>query len=57
MADAAPVLIIYSGVDGSSSFVNKTWLEFTGRRLEDEPGEGYAETFHPDHREAVIQKY
>jgi PAS domain S-box-containing protein len=57
IADAAPVLIIYSGIDGSSSFVNKTWLDFTGRNLEDEIGEGYLDVFHPDYRESVMEKY
>ncbi len=57
IADAAPVLIIYTGDDGSVLFVNKTWLEFTGRELEDELVEGYIETFHPDYREAALVKY
>lgn len=57
IADAAPVLIIYSGVDGASSFVNKTWLEFTGRTLADELGDGFAEMFHPDYRETVLREY
>jgi PAS domain S-box-containing protein len=37
--------------------VNDTWLEFTGRSFEDEIGEGFAETFHPDFRENVIRTY
>jgi PAS domain S-box-containing protein len=57
IANSAPVLIVCSGVDGARSFVNKTWLEFTGRTLEEELGDGYADTFHPDFREAVIETY
>jgi PAS domain S-box-containing protein len=57
IADAAPVMIIYSDADGGSSFVNKTWLEFTGRSLPDELGEGFAENFHPDHRNRVMHAY
>jgi PAS domain S-box-containing protein len=57
IADAAPVMILYSGVDGGNSFVNKAWLEFTGRRLADELGDGYADSFHPEHRERVLDSY
>ncbi len=57
IANSAPVLIIYSGTDGSCSFVNKTWLEFTGRTLEEEIGEGFEEAFHPDHRQRVMELY
>lgn len=57
IADCAPVLIAYGDVDGGSSFVNKAWLEFTGRDFEEELGDGFADTFHPDHRERVMQAY
>ena len=57
IANYAPVMIIYSGVDGGAVFVNKAWLDFTGRRLEDELGTGYAETFHPDFRGRAVETY
>jgi PAS domain S-box-containing protein len=57
IANSAPVMIIYAGVDGGSSFVNKAWLEFTGRTSAEELGDGFADTFHPDHRERVLQSY
>jgi PAS domain S-box-containing protein len=57
IANCAPVMIIYSGVDGGSSFVNRAWLEFTGRNLAEELGDSYAETFHPDCRERVMETY
>jgi len=57
IANAAPVMIICSGIDGVPMFVNKAWLEFTGRTLEDEIGEGFAEMFHPDFRDAAIGRY
>jgi PAS domain S-box-containing protein len=53
----APVMIISGGVDGDAVFVNNAWLEFTGRALEDELGPGYADSFHPDHRERVAETY
>ncbi len=57
IANYAPVMIMYSGVDGGAVFVNKAWLEFTGRSIEDELGPGYAETFHPDYRERVMETH
>jgi PAS domain S-box-containing protein len=57
IANFAPVMIIYSGSDGSVSFVNKAWLAFTGRGLEEELEDGYTETFHPDHRDRVEAAY
>ena len=57
IANSAPVMIIFSGVDGGSSFVNKIWLEFTGRTFSEELGDGFADTFHPDFRDRVVSIY
>ncbi len=46
MADAAPVLLWMSERDGLCTFFNRTWLEFTGRSLEEEWGVGWAEGVH-----------
>ena len=57
IANSMPVMLMYSGADAGSSFVNRAWLEFTGREFGDELGDGFADTFHPDHRERVVQVY
>jgi PAS domain S-box-containing protein len=46
MADAAPVLLWMSRTDGLCTFFNQTWLDFTGRSLEEEWGVGWAEGVH-----------
>ena len=46
MANAAPVMIWMSNADKRCTFFNKGWLDFTGRTLENELGEGWTEGVH-----------
>jgi len=60
MADFAPVLVWMSNAEGRFVFVNRTWVEFTGRALGDELGTGWTERLHPDDREhcrEVIERH
>jgi PAS domain S-box-containing protein len=57
MADSSPVLLWLSGIDGKCTFFNSTWLEFTGRTLEQEHGEGWAEGVHPEDFERLMTEY
>lgn len=57
LADTAPVLIWTSGVDALCDFCNKTWLDFTGRRMEQELGNGWRDGVHPDDRAGCLDTY
>lgn len=48
VADIAPVMIWMSGTDKEGVFFNKGWLEFTGRSVNQELGEGWLKGVHPD---------
>jgi PAS domain S-box-containing protein len=57
VANAAPVMIWMSGPDKLCTFFNKSWLEFTGRSLEQEMGNGWSEGVHPDDLQRSLKIY
>ena len=57
MADTAPALIWMTDTDKSYTYFNKPWLEFRGRTLEQEIGEGWMEGVHPQDVEHTKEIY
>ena len=57
MADTAPVMIWMSGTDKLRTFFNRQWLEFTGRSLDQELGNGWSKSVHLDDVEQCLRTY
>lgn len=54
MAEWAPVMIWLADRDGRSVYFNRRWLEFRGRKLEDELGMAWIDGVHPDDRDQCV---
>jgi len=57
VANTAPVMIWMSGPDKLCTYFNQPWLDFTGRSLEAELGEGWTDSVHPEDRQSCFEIY
>ncbi|MBF0492557.1 MAG: PAS domain-containing sensor histidine kinase [Deltaproteobacteria bacterium] len=57
LADSVPVLIWMAGPDKKHFYFNKTWLNFTGRSLEQEIGDAWATGLHPEDLKFYFKTY
>ncbi|HEX5748840.1 MAG TPA: PAS domain-containing protein [Archangium sp.] len=57
MADTAPVLLWMSEPDKGFNYFNRPWLDFTGQTLEQQRGEGWAASVHPEDRSRCLESH
>ena len=57
LADAAPVMIWMSGLQKSWTYFNRPWLDFTGRSIEAELGDGWTEAGAPNDMTRRLETY
>jgi PAS domain S-box-containing protein len=57
MADRLPVMVWVADADGHRTYFNRLWLEFTGRSLEQELGNGWSDGIHPSDRPLFLDTY
>jgi PAS domain S-box-containing protein len=57
LVEHSPVLIWRADLNKKCDYFNKVWLDFTGRSLEQELGDGWAESVHPDDLDRCFNIY
>ncbi|MBE9198788.1 MULTISPECIES: PAS domain S-box protein [unclassified Nodularia (in: cyanobacteria)] len=57
MADTSPTLIWMSDTSSLCCYFNQPWLEFTGRTMEQEMGQGWAKGVHPEDSQRCFETY
>ncbi|MFH1060122.1 MAG: PAS domain S-box protein [Pseudomonadota bacterium] len=57
LVEQAPILIWRADTNGQCDYFNQRWLEFTGRSLAQEKGEGWAQGVHPADLPGCLDTY
>lgn len=57
LVNTAPLMLWTANTEGLCDFFNRGWLEFTGRTLEQEWGDGWVEGVHPEDRARCLEVY
>ncbi|MGB3760504.1 MAG: PAS domain S-box protein, partial [Rivularia sp. (in: cyanobacteria)] len=57
LAEASPVAIINTDIDGSCIYLNQQWSEITRLSTEESLGEGWIKILHPEDRERVLRTW
>jgi PAS domain S-box-containing protein len=55
--DSGLAMVWTSGADGKCDYFNEPWLSFTGRKIDDELGDGWTAGVHPDDVARCLETY
>ncbi|MBE9008870.1 response regulator [Pseudanabaenaceae cyanobacterium LEGE 13415] len=57
LTDSAPMLVWMAGTDKLCNYFNQSWLNFTGRTIEQEMGNGWTKNVHPEDYDRCVETY
>ncbi len=57
LAEAMPQIVWMAQPDGSKTYFNQRWLDYTGLSLEESLGPGWLNAIHPDDRQSTMEAW